>query len=485
MAFEGRWYGGKIAFGFHYDLHANKNDTDLGVHTNLEELVPDLGLMAPQWIQTDMKGGPGMTSWFSRTPTATVSPGVVKDALLGWANAARKLGVPIHGHYAGLDDEAAWEKNPDWRQVPNPASGKPGRMQVCPRSEYVDKLMAPQLIEAVERYGINGFWVDGDIAGFAFCYCHRCRDAFRQQTGISQPPQETSDPNWVKWVAFQRASLEEYVAHYIEAVHYRCPEAMICSNYLHTYRHPGEPVVPTDWISGDVWQDLDEVRMEARFMSTRQRPWDVMSWAFDKSKRSDRGDNNVPWEIKSVARLEQEASVCLSLGGHFQIYETTNLRDGRLVPWRMERLGKVGDFFKERQDLCVDSAPFPQTAVLHSEVHQRAQPVTNLFWDYDLDGIRGAVFSLCEDSLSVELMDEWALKPVLGRYPLVVAPEQDKMSTNMVRSLQEYVANGGCLLVTGAAAYDRFGGEFLGVTSTGVDEDKTYYITAGDGSTPV
>lgn len=485
MAYEGRWWRADVAFGLHYDLHAGPQDTDIGTHVKLEELTPDLGLMAPQWIQTDCKGGAGMTSWPSKTPGATVSPGVKGDALRGWVQAARKLGVPIHGHYAGLDDQAAWEKNPSWRVVPNPLTPEANGYRLCPRSEYTDSLMIPQLIEAVEQYGLNGFWVDGPIAAYQFCYCHRCCDAFRQQTGIAQPPQETSDPNWLKWVTFHRTTLEEFVTHYVNAVHERCPNVLICDNYLHTYRHPGEPVVPTDWISGDVWQDLDEIRCEARFMATRGRPWDIMSWAFDKPRQADRSSNEIPWEIKSVARLEQEASVALCLGGHFQIYETTNLRDGRLVPWRMERLGKVGDFFKERQELCVDSEPIRQVAVLHSEYHQRSQPVSNLFWGYDLHGIRGALFSLLEESLSADLVDEWALKPVLSQYPLVVASEQDNMSNAMVHSLKDYVAKGGRLLVTGAAAYDRFGGEFLGASSQEVLGPETYYIRAGDGSVPI
>jgi hypothetical protein len=47
------------------------------------------------------------------------------------------------------------------------------------------------------------------------------------------------------------------------------------------------------------------------------------------------------------------------------------------------------------------------------------------------------------------------------------------------------VAKGGRLLVTGAAAYDRFGGDFLGATSQQVLGPATYYIRAGDGSTPI
>jgi hypothetical protein len=485
MAYEGRWWSEDVAFGLHYDLHAGPKDTDIGTHVKLEELAPDLGLMAPQWIQTDCKGVTGMTSWPSKTPGATTSPGVKGDALRGWVQAAHKLGVPIHGHYCGLWDQAAWDKNPSWRVVPNPNTPDAAPGRICPRSEYADKLMIPQLIEAVESYGVNGFWVDGEIACYVFCYCPRCKDAFRQLTNINEPPIDVTDTNWLKWVAFQRSTLEEFVTHYVEAVHAHNPNVLICDNYMYTVRHPGEPVVPTDWLSGDVWQDLDEIRCEARFMATRGRSWDIMSWAFDKSAVAKRDDPEIPYDIKSVARLEQEAAIALALGGHYQIYETTNLRDGRLVPWRMERLGKVGDFFKERQEICVDSEPIRQVAVLHSEYHLRSQPVPDLFWGYDLHGIRGALFSLLEESLSADLVDEWALKPVLSQYPLVVAPEQDNMSKTMVQNLKDYVVQGGRLLVTGAAAYARFGAEFLGVSSQEVLGPETFYIRAGDGSAPI
>jgi hypothetical protein len=484
MAYKGRWYKG-AGFGFHYDIHAGPKDTDIGTHVSLEELVPSLALMAPTWIQTDCKGGPGMTSWPSKTPTATTSPGVKQDALRGWVEAAHKLGVPIHGHYAAVADEAAIKMNPTWRVVVNPSTLNVHSSCVCPRSDYTDTLIIPQLIEAVEDYGLNGFWLDGPIAGYDFCYCQRCRDAFREQTGIAEPPQETTDPNWLTWVAFNRTTMEGFVAHVVQAVQARCPETLICDNYLHTYRHPGEPVVATDWISGDVWQDVDEIRCEARFMATRGRPWDIMAWAFDSPNQANRGSLESPWEIKSVARLQLEASIALSLGGNFQIYETTNLRDGRLVPWRMARLGQVGEFFKERQEISVGSEPLRQAVVLHSEYHLRSQAVKELFWDYDLHGIRGALFSLLETSLSTDLLDEWALKPVLSQYPLVVAPEQDNMSDEMVNSLKDYVSGGGRLLLTGAAAYDRFGGEFLGASSQEVLGPATYYIGAGDGSTPI
>ena len=50
-----------------------------------------------------------------------------------------------------------------------------GGDKMCPRSSYVDELMIPQLLELIDRYDVDGFWVDGDLWAVAPCYCDRCR----------------------------------------------------------------------------------------------------------------------------------------------------------------------------------------------------------------------------------------------------------------------------------------------------------------------
>jgi len=71
-----------------------------------------LRLMGPDFVQTDCKGHPGLTSWFSKVPEASVSPGVVKDAMAQWRAATRKLGLPLHCHYSGVWDQAAARNTP-------------------------------------------------------------------------------------------------------------------------------------------------------------------------------------------------------------------------------------------------------------------------------------------------------------------------------------------------------------------------------------
>ncbi|MEI6520153.1 MAG: alpha-amylase family protein [bacterium] len=495
--YRGNWYGKHCYFGFHHDLHADLTDTVIGARC--EDLVDMLRLAGVEFVQTDSKGHPGYTTWESRTPDASVVPGMVKDALAQWRAATRELGLPLHAHYSGIWDQAAGAKHPEWclltadgtpAGAPYTISGWPTNQTalMCPRSPYLDELMIPQMLEMIDRYEVDGFWVDGDIWAMQPCYCPRCRQAYIEETGEVEPPTETSDPRWAYWWNFTRRSLETYLTRYCGAVHAHKPGVLVCSNWLQTLHNPGEPTVPTDWISADntpVW-GLDGSRCQARFVSTRGKPWDIMLWDFYASHGI--VNPTSPWVTKPVQMLMQEAAVVLAFGGNIQAcdapWSPCGLRTGQHVPWRMERIRQMGRFVKARRSLCQDSETIPQIAVLLSEHHARASVAGhNLMWDVDTNAVEGAVLSLLENQYGVDILDEWALLPRLADFPVVVVPEQHKMSDEMVGALKKYVTDGGKLLLTGTAIFDRFGEDFLGVTTGTLTSESTYHLPAADGAT--
>ncbi len=489
---SGQWHGDEYYFGLHYDLHAGEKDTALGTYCGADELVPMLEMMAPDFVQTDCKGHPGYTSWFSQVENGSVPPGLTHDALMQWRQATRTLGLPLHCHYSGIWDKAAGTKHPEWCVVTADGevagapfgqnAGAPTGEKMCPRSDYLDELMIPQLHELIDRYEVNGFWIDGDLWAVEPCYCPKCRAAWTEQTGLAEPPLKEDEPEWPRWWRFTRDSFHTFVTRYCDAVHAHKPGVLVCSNWLQTFKTPGAPSVPTDWISGDnawVW-GLDGSRCEARFLSTRGKPWDIMLWHHYYSHGHGRLDS--PGTIKPPQMLMQEAAALLSFGGNVQIYEHPPVRDGRLIPWRQKRLAKVSAFVKARRKVCQNTETVPQIAVLHSEAHLFSDVRgKNLMWDVDTAPVQGAVFSLLECSYGVDILDEWALLPRLAEFPVVVAPEQDRMSEAMVAALKAYVENGGNLLLTGSGAYDRFGEAFLGFRASEVQEDKSYAIPAADG----
>ena len=476
---RGNWYGKKYYFGMHYDLHANANDTELGTHCSPAELVPMLKIMKPDFVQTDCKGHPGMTSWFTQVPDGTVSPGVVKDAMAQWREATKQLKLPLHCHYSGIWDMAAAKKHPEWTVMPAPGSDRKSE-KMCPRSPYLEKLLIPQLFELIDRYGVDGFWIDGDLWAVEPCYCKKCTAEFKKRTGIAEPPVSEKDANWTAWMNFQRESFMEYVTKYTEAVHAHKPDVKVCSNWLQTLRNPGDPSVSTDWISGDnswIW-GLDGSRCEARWLCNRDKPWDIMLWSFSKS--SEMGDPASPWIMKPVEMLEQEAAMLLSTGGNVQIYETCGLRSGQLVPWRMERLGEVSKFVKQRRKLCQDTQTFPLVAVLHSETHYYSQCTSaSIMYGYDIAPVQGATWILSDCHYGVDILDEYMLEEMLEQFPVVVVPEQTRMSDKMVKLLKAYVKEGGCLLLTGVGMAERFGYDYLDVQKMETVEKATYYLPVG------
>ena len=499
MATGGRWHGRHCYFGFHHDLHADPTDTAIG--TRCDDLVAMLRLAGVEFAQTDSKGHPGLASWHSQTPEATVAPGVAQDALAHWRAATRALGIPLHAHYSGIWDQAAGAKHPDWCLLT--ADGTPGAAPytipgwpshpaalMCPRGPYLEELLIPQLLEMIDRYEVDGFWLDGDIWAMQPCYCPRCRQAYTAETGEADPPRAVSDPRWARWWLFSLRGFEAYVTRYCDAVHRHKPGVLVCSNWLQTFRNPGEPTVPVDWISSDnvpVW-GLDGSRCQARFNATRGKPWDIMLWDFYASHGLTEPAS--PWVTKPVQMLMQEAAVVTALGGQVQACDAPwapcGLRTGQHVPWRMRRLRAMGRFVKARRALCQETETIPQIAVLHSEHHAYATVTgTNLFWNVDVAPVEGAVFSLLENHYGVDVLDEWALLPRLAEFPVVVVPEQCAMSAAMVAALQTYVTRGGKLLLTGAALFDRFGGDFLGVTPGTLVQNTTYHLPAADGATPV
>ncbi|MCF7837460.1 MAG: alpha-L-fucosidase [Candidatus Marinimicrobia bacterium] len=488
----GNWHGDRYYYGLHYDLHASEQDTELGTRCGADELIPMLEVMAPDFVQTDCKGHPGYTSWFSTVKDASVPPGLTHDALAQWRAATRQLGLPLHCHYSGIWDKAAGAKHPEWCVVTADGSmggapfgqnaGAPTSEKMCPRGPYLDQLMIPQMIELIARYGVDGFWIDGDLWAVEPCYCARCRAAWTAQTGLAEPPVEVSDPNWPRWWNFTRESFNAFVTRYCEAVHAHKTGVLVCSNWLQTFKNPGEPTVPTDWISGDntfVW-GVDGSRCEARFLSTRGKPWDIMLWHSYCS--NGHGNPRSPATPKPPEMLMQEAAVLLAFGGNVQVYEHPPVRDGRLIAWRQRCLGAVGAFVKARRAICQHTETVPQIAVLHSEHHLfSAVRGKTLFWDVDVAPVRGAVFALLENSYGVDILDEWALRPRLAEFPLVVVPEQDRMSDDMVQALKAYVEDGGNLLLTGSALGDRFGEAFLGFRGQRVEAHKAYAVPVADG----
>ncbi|MHB9130896.1 MAG: alpha-L-fucosidase [Armatimonadota bacterium] len=462
-------------FGLHYDLHAGVHDTELGAALTPEHLRTELEKVKPDWVQCDCKGHAGYTSW--PTEVGSTSPGVVKDALRIHRDVTREMGIPLVMHYSGVWDNRAIELHPEWaRKGPesNPA-GKEAFVTggTCNLRGYTDELMIPQLLELIDKYDVDGFWVDGENWATRACYCDTCVSAFTAETGIAEIPQQPADAHWSEWAAFHRRSFAEHVRKYADAVHARKPSCLACSNWMYTIGQPEEITVPVDYLSGDFsWSwGTNSAILEGRFMDSRGLSWDLMAWGFTTTEPAMGG-----WTFKPAAHLCQEAACVISLGGAFLVYDQPQ-RNGHLTDWHQDILAEVSRFVRVRQPWCQHTESVPQVAVLHSASHFFGNngEILMAAWGNTQAPVVGAVHALLENHCQVDILSEQTLVECINEYALVVIPEQTQLPTAVKDAISAYANAGGKVLLTGANVSQDFA-ELAGVQATGEPVDGYFYL---------
>ncbi len=447
MADSHNWHE-DVFFGIHYDLHANANDTMLGRDITYEHIKERLLRVKPDWIQWDCKGHPGYTSW--PTQVGSTSPGVVKDMLRIVRDVTKELGIKLGMHYSGVYDTRAIELHPDWARIDE--NGKPDPHYTCRLSAYVDELMIPQMIEVIDKYDIDGFWVDGENWASLPCWCDRCQEGFTRRTGIIAIPHSKEDAHWDDWLAFQRQVFVEYVTKYANAVHKRKSDCLICSNWMYTIRQPDPIEAPIDYISGDyswIW-GADRAAIEARFIDSRNITWDLMCWSFGKSGDKIE-DEHYPWTMKTAIHLKQEVSEVIALGGAIMLYNVPQ-RTGWLTDWHQDLLGEIAEFSRQRKEVCFKTTSASQSAILHVSSHYYANndPLFNL--GKSTNPVEGALHCLLQNHISTDIItdSDKSIADKLAKYKLLVIPEQTRLSASLITTLTKFAEQGGHILITGA-----------------------------------
>lgn len=432
-----------VFFGLHYDLHAGAKDTELGRELTADHLRERLLRVKPDWIQCDCKGHAGYTSW--PTEVGSTSPGVVQDALRLHRDVTRELGIKLGMHYSGVWDSRAVELHPEWGRIN--ADGSRDANMTCRLSAYDAELMIPQMLELIDKYDVDGFWVDGENWASAPCWCERCQAEFTARTGLTSIPHAAGEANWEPWLAFHRDLFTEHVTGYANAVHAVKPDCLICSNWMYTVRQP-EPIRATvDYLSGDydwVW-GADRAAVEGRVLDGRELSWDLMAWGFIKT-----GDmsGEPPWVVKPLEHLCQELAEVVALGGAVMIYNQPQ-RTGWLTGWHQDRFAAAAAFCRERQEACFQSETVPQAAVLHLAEHYYAHNDPLYNYGSAVQPLEGALHALLETHHSTDILLEHALPQRLGQYPLAVIPEMTRWSQSLQDQLAAYIAAGGHVIASG------------------------------------
>jgi hypothetical protein len=462
-------------FGLHFDLHPQKTDTSLGADITEENISVLLDRVRPDYIQYDCKGHAGYAGY--PTHIGWPSPGIVKDSLAVWRKATEERGVGLFIHYSGVWDSKAIEEHPEWALLDAQGKRDPNATSVF--GPYADKLLIPQLKEVTAAYDLDGLWVDGECWATELDYSAASLEAWCKQTGYKTAPKDKSEPHWLEWKMFHRNAFENYLNHWVDALHAFNPELQVTSNWMYTTFAPKPVAARLDFLSGDYSPSLsvDRARVEARYLASTGMPWDLMAWGFDRGKEQ-------TWSLKRPVHLQQEAAVVLMQGGGLQVYNNPT-RSGYIIPEIIDQLAEVSAFCRDRQALSHKSRSIPQVALLLSET-SLWDSMDRVFspWSGEFDELEGALHMLLALHYSVDILAEHQLIPRLDEFPLVVIPDSPKVGREFQEALPAYVEKGGSLLLLGEKCARLFE-PLLGVTLIGGSKEMAVELATPAGPVSV
>jgi hypothetical protein len=470
--------------GFHLDLHPSDLDTALGRDVAEPMIEQFLAKTRPDYVQYDCKGVPGLLGYPSKIgPSA---PGIVKDSLEVWRRVTARRGVAFYIHFCALWDEAAVREHPDWAIVG--PDGKPDSRLISTFGPYADERMIPQLKEAIEKYDLDGVWIDCECWAPKPDYSPAAARAWRERSGLDTLPRKPGDEGWQPFLEFNRRQFRNHVKHYCDILHAFKPAFQIASNWLYTTYMPERPELPVDYLSGDYLGNasISTARLEARYLASLGKPWDLMAWGFQSGGAA--GSAHKP-----AVQLNQEASVVLAQGGGFQVYFQPS-RAGKLDDRLVDVMTKVSSFCRARQELSHKSESVPQIGLVFSSkslyeyipppprarrrgATPQPDPVPRLFgsWGSMVNPARGLLDALVESQYSVDVVPDWKLAEVAAQYPALAVPDWGNLGGDAKEVLSGYVHRGGRLLLAGAANAALFAKE-LGVIIAGQPSYETAFV---------
>lgn len=432
-------------FGLHFDFHAQPTDNKVIGSTLREEDIREIcRLIKPDFIQIDCKGHPGWASYPSNIGNAM--PEFEGDPLELWRRVTKEENVALYLHYSGVYDIKYCNEHPE--ETVMAADGTLIRGTTRTDGKYVDEILIPQLSEIIEKYGVDGFWIDGDCWKPQPDFRPESIATFEKETGIELNgaiPATPNDPYYEEYREYHRELFRRYVRHYVDTLHSKYPGVQIASNWSFSDHMPEKISAKVDFLSGDLNPNnsLHSARYAARALAQQDFPWDLMSWNF-RIKVGERAAR----APKHTNQILQEAASVISLGGAYQNY-ITQFNDGSPNLTEIRNLTKLSEFMREREDYCFRGIPVHQAALLLS-TYDRAREAKRLYSRTGYEKVMGMTALLCDVGQSLEIVCEHTLEKGCEPYKMIVVPELYKgLDQSTVEMLLGYAENGGNLVLVG------------------------------------
>ena len=432
-------------FGLHFDFHGHPKYGETQGATLREEDIREIcRAVKPDFIQIDCKGHPGWASYPSELGNAL--PDFAFDTLALWRRVTKEEGVALYMHYSGVYDNKYLTEHPEENIMR--ADGTYAFNAVRPNGKYVDDLLIPQISEITEKYGVDGFWIDGDCWKPEADFRPESIAAFEREYGVDlggRLPATPDDPYYYEYRNYHRELFRRYLRYYVDTLHEKYPELQICSNWSFSDHMPEKVCANVDFLSGDLnpTNSFNSARYAARALAQQDMPWDLMSWNFRIKV------GNVSGVVaKHPRQVMQEAAAVIATGGAYQNY-ITQYKDGSPRMHEVRDMAELSEFLRARQPYCFRGKLIHQAALLLSS-YDRSFEEGRLYNRTGYEKIMGMTALLCDIGQSLEIICEHTLKKLWSEYEMIVVPELFYgLERETVELLLSYAKGGGKLVVVG------------------------------------
>ena len=324
--------------------------------------------------------------------------------------------------------------HPEWLSRDPDGNAYPpynGQAPTCLNGDYQQEVMFEILAEAIDRLQLDGVFFNmigyptRDYSGryLGICQCRGCRDRFRDMSGLDLPKEEDNgDPAFRKYQEFRQRTISDQFLRVNALIKGRNPGLAIC-----TYTAAG----------------VDVIRKESNTPHGR--------WTYEDSEKA------------RFTLLDQPEKQLANAAVHFFHYPH---RHTAVSPWLTQRRlyqqvinGAWLDFycigpFHALED-GLGTAQVREVFRFHA-ANERWLTNTLELADVGLvvdaargsDELRGLFRILSEGHLSFDLVKLGGAD--LSRYRALIVPEGGKLGEDPIARLDDYVRQGGKLLVTGA-----------------------------------
>ncbi|MCL5408578.1 MAG: beta-galactosidase trimerization domain-containing protein [Candidatus Omnitrophica bacterium] len=428
------WYTNSYRKLF-FDFHNISSTIDLAKEFNAEKWAEKLENVQAQAVSSFAKCGAGWR-YYQNGKIGWIHPKLPKnlDILGETITVCHKRGIKVIAYYHTFYSEPIAEKFPEWRE--KESDNKYKGISICMLSPLLEEHMIPQLEEIVKNYEIDGLFLDGTIAQNS-CYCESCRKKFKNFSGLDIPI-DTNSPDWKTYIKWKLDIFKEIRKKIIKTIYEKRKDVLIAFNYAYTIRQPEIPPANLGFITLDInpKNQVFTASYQTKYLSTLNTSFDIMNTAFLQWW----GD----YGMKPSTSLKQECATIIANGaktfiGH-QMYPQFKVEDAIMGEFK-----KTFDFVKKREDICKDTTPLSDVAVL-SSTHSYFTHKPNFF--IDETPLRGLHKILLESGISYNILNEKNLLENINNYKLIILPDQRYIDTDLIQKLKKFVEKGGSLIAT-------------------------------------